>query len=33
LFTVITRQTRAHEGNVRLVPLEDWLLEDHAAGQ
>jgi hypothetical protein len=26
-FTVITKQTRARDGKIRLVPLEDWLLE------
>lgn len=25
-FTVITRQTRSRQGNIRLIPLEDWLL-------
>jgi hypothetical protein len=27
-FTVITKQTRAREGNMRLVPIEEWLLEE-----
>ncbi|MBD3347096.1 MAG: AAA family ATPase [Chitinivibrionales bacterium] len=27
VFTVITQQTRSRDENIRLIPLEDWLLE------